>query len=135
MSANTNSNNTSNTSNTAEACPVQFNKDGSKPATLDEKPKPCCVCLDEKRARDECLMFKGFEDESCLKLIDSYKSCMKSFGFDIWVTLQLRYIPMGRDTLSPRSIYIYKACKYLNNQSCILLIKNTLSIMKYTFYL
>ncbi|KAL6949788.1 hypothetical protein ACO0QE_000450 [Hanseniaspora vineae] len=61
-----------------ESCPVQTNKD-----TPADKPKPCCVCLDEKRERDECLMFKGFEDKECLKMIDSYKQCMKSYGFDI----------------------------------------------------
>ncbi|KAH3899349.1 uncharacterized protein SCODWIG_00393 [Saccharomycodes ludwigii] len=47
------------------------------------KPKPCCVCLDEKKDRDECLLFKGLDDVACKKLISNYKSCMKGYGFDI----------------------------------------------------
>ncbi|OBA20096.1 hypothetical protein METBIDRAFT_33056 [Metschnikowia bicuspidata var. bicuspidata NRRL YB-4993] len=45
------------------------------------KPKPCCVCLDEKKARDECLLFSGEEDGKCQEFIDKYKICMKGFGF------------------------------------------------------
>lgn len=72
------------TTPSGESCPVQNNKT-TQDASVD-KPKPCCVCLDEKRERDECLMFKGFEDKECLKMIDNYKQCMKSYGFDIWST-------------------------------------------------
>ncbi|QBM86902.1 cytochrome c oxidase assembly protein subunit 17 [Metschnikowia aff. pulcherrima] len=45
------------------------------------KPKPCCVCLDEKKARDECLLFNGEEGGKCLEFIDKYKACMKGYGF------------------------------------------------------
>ncbi|ODQ81163.1 hypothetical protein BABINDRAFT_160560 [Babjeviella inositovora NRRL Y-12698] len=51
-----------------EACPV--------------KPKPCCVCKDEKAVRDECLLFNGQESGKCDSLIEKYKVCMKGFGFE-----------------------------------------------------
>ncbi|EEQ41728.1 putative cytochrome c oxidase copper chaperone [Clavispora lusitaniae] len=50
--------------------------------TPTEKPKPCCVCLDEKKARDECLLFNGQESGKCDQLIQAYKTCMKGFGFE-----------------------------------------------------
>lgn len=49
----------------------------------NEKPKPCCVCTDEKEARDKCLLFNGQEDVECVKLVERYKECMKSYGFTI----------------------------------------------------
>ncbi|SGZ49671.1 CIC11C00000001878 [Sungouiella intermedia] len=48
----------------------------STPAPTD-KPKPCCVCLDEKKTRDECLLFNGQEGGKCDELIQKYKVCMK----------------------------------------------------------
>lgn len=52
-----------------------------------EKPKPCCVCLDEKKKRDECLLFTDVNKEDsmvkCKEYIDKYKECMKSYGFEI----------------------------------------------------
>ncbi|KAI5794088.1 cytochrome C oxidase copper chaperone-domain-containing protein [Pyronema domesticum] len=47
-------------------------------------PKPCCVCKDEKAARDECFLFsnKGGEIE-CIPQIEAYKKCMAGFGFKI----------------------------------------------------
>ncbi|CAG82262.2 cysteine alpha-hairpin motif superfamily [Yarrowia lipolytica] len=48
-----------------------------------DKPKPCCVCKDEKAARDECLLFNGVDSDKCKPLISAYKECMKGFGFDI----------------------------------------------------
>ncbi|ODV68147.1 hypothetical protein HYPBUDRAFT_100310, partial [Hyphopichia burtonii NRRL Y-1933] len=48
----------------------------------EPKPKPCCVCLDEKKQRDECLLFNGQEGGKCDDLIQKYKTCMKGFGFE-----------------------------------------------------
>lgn len=50
--------------------------------TKESKPKPCCVCLDEKKARDECLLFNGQENGKCNELIEKYKTCMKGYGFE-----------------------------------------------------
>ncbi|KAL2066469.1 hypothetical protein VTL71DRAFT_2540 [Oculimacula yallundae] len=49
------------------------------------KPKPCCVCKDEKATRDECMLFSNAKDpqKDCASTIDKYKSCMKGFGFDL----------------------------------------------------
>ncbi|SGZ47182.1 CIC11C00000002514 [Sungouiella intermedia] len=44
----------------------------STPAPTD-KPKPCCVCLDEKKTRDECLLFNGQEGGKCDELIQKYR--------------------------------------------------------------
>lgn len=54
----------------------------SEPAKQEDKPKPCCVCLDEKKNRDECLLFNGQESGKCDELIQNYKTCMKGFGFE-----------------------------------------------------
>ncbi|KAF2773447.1 hypothetical protein EJ03DRAFT_323941 [Teratosphaeria nubilosa] len=49
------------------------------------KVKPCCVCRDEKSARDECMLFSSASDpqEACRDLVGKYRSCMKSYGFDL----------------------------------------------------
>ncbi|KAK1483173.1 COX17 protein, partial [Colletotrichum abscissum] len=49
------------------------------------KPKPCCVCKDEKAKRDECMLFSNAADPSkdCLSTIDQYRACMKGFGFTV----------------------------------------------------
>lgn len=52
------------------------------PKKEESKPKPCCVCLDEKKARDECLLFNGQEGGKCDELIGKYKLCMKGYGFE-----------------------------------------------------
>ena len=46
--------------------------------------QPCCVCKDEKAARDECMLFsEGDAQESCKATIDRYRSCMAGFGFKL----------------------------------------------------
>ncbi|ROW10933.1 hypothetical protein VMCG_00912 [Cytospora schulzeri] len=49
------------------------------------KPKPCCVCKDEKAKRDECMLFSNAADptKDCKSTIDQYRSCMKGFGFEV----------------------------------------------------
>ncbi|CRK14084.1 hypothetical protein HYQ45_010319 [Verticillium longisporum] len=55
------------------------------PAPAAEKPKPCCVCKEEKSKRDECMLFSNAADpaKACAPMIDAYKLCMKGFGFDV----------------------------------------------------
>ncbi|CAN3355655.1 cytochrome c oxidase copper chaperone [Diutina catenulata] len=48
----------------------------------EKKVKPCCVCLDEKKKRDECLLFNGQDGGKCDELIGAYKNCMKGYGFE-----------------------------------------------------
>ncbi|KAM3084337.1 Cytochrome c oxidase copper chaperone [Clarireedia jacksonii] len=47
--------------------------------------KPCCVCKDEKAARDECMLFSTASDPqvACASMVDKYKSCMAGFGFNL----------------------------------------------------
>jgi len=49
------------------------------------KFKPCCVCKDEKAARDECMLFSNSSDpqEACQSLVGQYRSCMKGYGFNL----------------------------------------------------
>lgn len=49
------------------------------------KVKPCCVCKDEKSARDECMLFSTAKDPqaACQDLVGAYRSCMKGYGFNI----------------------------------------------------
>ncbi|KAK1250784.1 hypothetical protein MKX07_005339 [Trichoderma sp. CBMAI-0711] len=49
------------------------------------KPKPCCVCKEEKSRRDECMLFSTAKDPAadCRSLVDQYKSCMQGFGFSV----------------------------------------------------
>ncbi|KAI1824500.1 cytochrome C oxidase copper chaperone [Xylaria intraflava] len=49
------------------------------------KPKPCCVCKDEKARRDDCMLFSKSADPTsdCKPIIDQYKTCMAGFGFSI----------------------------------------------------
>ncbi|KAJ8123990.1 hypothetical protein ONZ43_g180 [Nemania bipapillata] len=57
---------------------------GSASATAS-KPKPCCVCKDEKVLRDDCMLFSKSADPTtdCKPIIDQYKTCMAGFGFQI----------------------------------------------------
>ncbi|KAI9876800.1 MAG: hypothetical protein M1830_005674 [Pleopsidium flavum] len=47
--------------------------------------KPCCVCKDEKAARDECMLFSNTDNpqQECQSMVDKYRSCMAGFGFKI----------------------------------------------------
>ncbi|GME26920.1 hypothetical protein GTA08_BOTSDO02348 [Neofusicoccum parvum] len=57
-----------------------------KPAgSAAAKPKPCCVCKDEKAARDECMLFSNSDNaqEACKDMVSKYKACMAGYGFNI----------------------------------------------------
>ncbi|KAK4240796.1 cytochrome C oxidase copper chaperone-domain-containing protein [Achaetomium macrosporum] len=49
------------------------------------KPKPCCVCKDEKAKRDECMLFSTAADpqKECTSTIEQYRSCMARYGFKV----------------------------------------------------
>ncbi|KAL2019822.1 hypothetical protein VTK56DRAFT_9173 [Thermocarpiscus australiensis] len=49
------------------------------------KPKPCCVCKEEKARRDDCMLFSTAADpqKDCQSTIEQYKSCMAGFGFKV----------------------------------------------------
>ncbi|KAF4310112.1 Cytochrome c oxidase copper chaperone [Botryosphaeria dothidea] len=60
-------------------------KPAGSSAAAAAKPKPCCVCKDEKAARDECMLFSNSDNaqEACKDLVSKYKTCMAGFGFNI----------------------------------------------------
>jgi len=45
--------------------------------------KICCCCPETKKARDECVLFKGEEHADCVKLIEAHKECLRAEGFDV----------------------------------------------------
>ncbi|KAJ4163348.1 hypothetical protein LMH87_005083 [Akanthomyces muscarius] len=49
------------------------------------RPKPCCVCKDEKAKRDECMLFSNAKDPQadCQSLVAQYKTCMLGFGYKV----------------------------------------------------
>ena len=59
----------------------QSNGDGLTPQPPKKTPgcKICCACPAERRARDECTIFKSFED--CKSEIDAFYTCLLSEGF------------------------------------------------------
>ncbi|KAL5596953.1 hypothetical protein BROUX41_006373 [Berkeleyomyces rouxiae] len=67
-------------------CPIP-SASATAPAGADpaNKPKPCCVCKDEKARRDECMLFSKAADPAadCMPAIAAYKACMAGFGFKI----------------------------------------------------
>jgi hypothetical protein len=49
------------------------------------QPKPCCVCLEQKAKRDECMLFSTSNDaqKECADLVGQYRQCMAGYGFKI----------------------------------------------------
>eukprot|EP00339_Tiarina_fusa_P012241 CAMPEP_0117031386 /NCGR_PEP_ID=MMETSP0472-20121206/22567_1 /TAXON_ID=693140 ORGANISM="Tiarina fusus, Strain LIS" /NCGR_SAMPLE_ID=MMETSP0472 /ASSEMBLY_ACC=CAM_ASM_000603 /LENGTH=71 /DNA_ID=CAMNT_0004739705 /DNA_START=62 /DNA_END=277 /DNA_ORIENTATION=+ len=43
----------------------------------------CCCCPETKKARDECVVFKGEDDPECQKFIEAHKACLRDEGFDV----------------------------------------------------
>ncbi|KAL2757392.1 hypothetical protein ACRALDRAFT_2039831 [Sodiomyces alcalophilus JCM 7366] len=72
-------------SSQAATIPTLNNPAAAPATTQQEKPKPCCVCKDEKAKRDECMLFSNAPDpaKDCLPTIQKYKDCMKGFGFEV----------------------------------------------------
>ncbi|GAV47435.1 hypothetical protein ZYGR_0H02770 [Zygosaccharomyces rouxii] len=50
---------------------------------MSDKPKPCCVCLNEKDQRDQCILFNGQDSGKCQEFVNKYKKCMQGYGFQI----------------------------------------------------
>ncbi|KAK9439024.1 uncharacterized protein G6M90_00g101130 [Metarhizium brunneum] len=50
-----------------------------------QKPKPCCVCKEEKSKRDECMLFSKASDPAadCKSFVEQYRSCMLGFGYKV----------------------------------------------------
>ncbi|KAH6691562.1 cysteine alpha-hairpin motif superfamily [Plectosphaerella plurivora] len=69
---------------TAAATIPSLNTPAAAPAQ-ENKPKPCCVCKEEKSKRDECMLFSNSNDpaKDCRSTIQQYKDCMKGFGFEV----------------------------------------------------
>lgn len=42
--------------------------------------KPCCVCLDEKKAMEACILEKG--EENCQDLLEAHSACLRKLGFE-----------------------------------------------------
>ncbi|GAB0133647.1 hypothetical protein EsDP_00002048 [Epichloe bromicola] len=73
-----------------DAKPLAFSSSSAQAvpaATSDNatKPKPCCVCKEEKSKRDECMLFSNASDPAadCRSFVEQYKSCMAGFGYKV----------------------------------------------------
>ncbi|KAJ1814760.1 hypothetical protein LPJ75_002634 [Coemansia sp. RSA 2598] len=57
---------------------------GAKNPKNPDNLKPCCVCLETKKARDTCFFEKGDEAEKkCHYLILAHRQCMEDLGFKV----------------------------------------------------
>ncbi|KNE63073.1 hypothetical protein AMAG_08239 [Allomyces macrogynus ATCC 38327] len=56
-----------------------YNQDGKPVGAEGQVYKPCCVCPDTKRERDECVLANG--EENCAAFIERHKACLRSYGF------------------------------------------------------
>ncbi|KAJ1642977.1 hypothetical protein LPJ64_005203 [Coemansia asiatica] len=62
----------------------QTQASGTKDPKNPDNLKPCCVCLETKKARDTCFFEKGDEAEKkCHYLILAHRQCMEDFGFKV----------------------------------------------------
>jgi cytochrome c oxidase assembly protein subunit 17 len=46
-----------------------------------EKLKPCCVCPETRKARDECILRYGPDSDACKKVMEAHDACLASYGF------------------------------------------------------
>lgn len=44
--------------------------------------KPCCACPETRRARDDCMLLRGSEEE-CATYIRTHQECLRSYGFKV----------------------------------------------------
>ncbi|KAF1811180.1 hypothetical protein P152DRAFT_474797 [Eremomyces bilateralis CBS 781.70] len=71
------------TASATNACPAPA---PTSSQSTEKKVKPCCVCTDEKSARDECMLFSQSSDpgnRECKDLVSRYRICMAGFGFQV----------------------------------------------------
>ncbi|ORZ31876.1 cytochrome C oxidase copper chaperone-domain-containing protein [Catenaria anguillulae PL171] len=59
---------------------VGYNDAGKPVGPEGQVFKPCCVCPDTKRERDECVLREG-DEEKCQEFIARHKACLRSYGF------------------------------------------------------
>jgi len=63
--------------------PVEPPKKAAKKLGIKTGKPICCCCPETKKARDECVVFKGEEDPECQKFIELHKACLRDEGFDV----------------------------------------------------
>ncbi|KAI4837896.1 hypothetical protein MKS88_003315 [Plasmodium brasilianum] len=68
----------------------------------EAKKKICCVCLETKKLRDECIINLG--EDQCKKFIDDHNQCLRKEGFDSGninicggIGISLIFLPLGQD--------------------------------------
>ncbi|KAI9722701.1 MAG: hypothetical protein M1812_001632 [Candelaria pacifica] len=70
---------------TTPATAANMGSDLKPPGSASANVKPCCVCKDEKAARDECMLFSNSDDaqKECQGMVEKYRSCMAGYGFKL----------------------------------------------------
>lgn len=71
----------------ADGCMLSVTLGGtSPPAQQSVSPpeglKPCCACPETRKARDDCMLWKGSE-EACATYIRAHQDCLRSYGFKV----------------------------------------------------
>ena len=59
----------------------QLMKENDGPAVGEIRP--CCVCEETRRARDDCVLFRGEENIDCVQFIEAHNACLASYGFHL----------------------------------------------------
>ncbi|KAL2219294.1 putative cytochrome c oxidase copper chaperone Cox17 [Thermoascus aurantiacus ATCC 26904] len=70
----------------AQPAPAATTTTNTQSSEGANKPKPCCVCKDEKKARDDCMLYSKAENPAetdCRSVVEQYRSCMASYGFKV----------------------------------------------------
>ena len=47
----------------------------------NEELRPCCVCPETRKIRDECVLYNGPESPKCAEIIQAHIKCLQSYGF------------------------------------------------------
>lgn len=62
-----------------DSCSISSSSESSPSKVL----KPCCVCKETRKARDECMIKYQDGESMCKDLIIAHLACMRSYGFEI----------------------------------------------------
>ena len=61
--------------------PIDLNCSGDNSREDDVQLRPCCVCPETRKARDECVLRHGPDSSLCKKVIEAHNVCLASYGF------------------------------------------------------
>lgn len=60
--------------------PEPPDRNGRK-ADGENELRPCCVCQETRRERDECVLLNGVDSPLCQEVIKVHQRCLRYYGF------------------------------------------------------